>query len=150
MNMSANFFHSCVISLHYSFYVEALPVRVGHEGIDSSNLAKYPYWNFESTNLSMLSSYLDGPEFKHHNTERLECIGETVSINCDTLGRPTPDVFLYLNETLLKQTLRNLSHHFTLDSERKFGSYICFGNNTVGTVNVTSTFKMKCKILYKF
>ena len=79
--------------------------------------------------------------------ERLRCIGEKVSINCDAVGRPTPDVSLYQNGTLLNQSLSNLSHPFALDSECKFGSYTCVSNNTFGTVNVTTTFKMKRKVL---
>ena len=79
--------------------------------------------------------------------ERLRCIGENVSIKCNAVGRPTPDVFLYQNRTLLKQSLNNLSHHFALDSEGKFGAYTCVSNNTFGAVNVITTFKMKRKVL---
>ena len=89
----------------------------------------------------------DGPEFMHKSKESLGCIGENVSINCNAVSRPIPDVFLYQNGTLLKQSLSNLSHHFALDSEGKFGSYTCVSNSTFGTVNVTTTFKMKCKLL---
>ena len=95
----------------------------------------------------MLPYYTDGPEFIQNSKERLGCIGENVSINCNAVGRPTPDVVLYHNGTLLKQRLSNLSHHFALDSEGKFGAYTCVGNNTFGTVNVTTTFKMKRKVL---
>ena len=77
----------------------------------------------------------------------LGCIGENVSINCNAVGHPTPDLFLYQIGTLLKQSLSNLSHHFALESEGKFGIYTCVSNNTFGTVNVTTTFKMKCKLL---
>ena len=82
-----------------------------------------------------------------NSKERLGCIGETVSINCNAVGRQPPDVFLYQNGTLLKQSLRNLSHQFALDSEGKFGAYACVSNNTFGTGNVTTTFKMKRKVL---
>ena len=82
-----------------------------------------------------------------NSKERLGCIGENVSINCNAVGRPLPDVILYQNGTLLKQNLSNLSNYFALDSEGKFGSYTCVSNNTFGTVNVTTTFKMKRKIL---
>ena len=95
----------------------------------------------------MLLYHADGPEFLQTNKERLGCIGENVSINCNAVSRPTPDVFLYQNGSLLKQSLRNLSHHFALDSEDKFGAYTCVSNNTFGTVNVTTTFKMKRKAL---
>ena len=95
----------------------------------------------------MFPYYADGPEFMQDSKERLGCIGDNVSINCNAVGRPTPDVFLYQNGTLLKQSLSNLSHHIALDSEGKFGAYTCVGNNTFGTVNVTTTFKMKRKIL---
>ena len=95
----------------------------------------------------MFHYYADGPEFMQSTTERLGCIGENVSINCNAVGRPAPGVFLYQNETLLKQSLSNLSHHFALDSEGKFGAYTCVSNNTFGTVNVTTTFKMKRKAL---
>ena len=91
--------------------------------------------------------YADGPEFMQDSKERLGCIGENVSIKCNAVGRPLPDVFLYQNGTLLKQSLSSLSHHFALDSEGKFGAYSCVSNNTFGTVNVTTTFKMKCKVL---
>ena len=79
--------------------------------------------------------------------ERLGCIGENILIKCNAVGRPTPDVFLYQNGTLLKQSLNNLSHHFALDSEGNFGAYTCVSNNTFGAVNVTTTFKMKRKVL---
>ena len=79
--------------------------------------------------------------------ERLGCIGENASIKCNAVGRPTPDVFLYQNRTLLKQSMNNLSHHFALDSEGKFGAFTCVSNNTIGAVNVTTTFKMKHKVL---
>ena len=95
----------------------------------------------------MFPYYADGPEFMQDSQERLGCIGDNVSINCNAVGRPTPDVFLYQNGTLLKQSLRNLIHHIALDSEGKFGAYTCVSNNTFGTVNVTTTFKMKRKIL---
>ena len=95
----------------------------------------------------MFSYYADGPEFMQNSKERLGCIGENVSINCNAFGRPPPDVSLYQNGTLLKQSLSNLSHHFALDSEGKFGAYTCVSNNTFGTVNVTTTFKMKRKVL---
>ena len=95
----------------------------------------------------MFSYYADGAEFMHNSKERLGCISENVSINCNTVGRPTPDVFIYKNGTLLKQSLSNLSHHFALDSKGKFGAYTCVSNNTFGTVNVTTTFKMKRKVL---
>ena len=89
----------------------------------------------------------DGPEFMQDSKERLGCIGETVSINFNAVGRAAPDVLLYQNGTLLKQGLSNLSYHVALDSEGKFGVYTCVSNNTFGTVNVTITFKMKCKLL---
>ena len=95
----------------------------------------------------MFFCYSDAPEFIQKSVERLGCIGETVSIDCNADGHPTPDVFLYLNGTLLKQALTNLSYNVTLDSERKFGPYQCVANSTFGIVNVTSTFKMKGKIL---
>ena len=95
----------------------------------------------------MFSYYADGPEFVQNSNERLGCIGENVSINCNAVGCPTPDVFLYQNGTLLKESLSNLSHHFALDSEGKFGAYTCVSNSTFGTVNVTTTFTMKRKIL---
>ena len=95
----------------------------------------------------MFPYYADGPEFMQDSQERLRCIGEHVSINCNAVGRPKPDVFLYQNGTLLKQSLSNLSHHVALDSEGKFGVYTCASNNTFGTVNVTTTFNMKCKLL---
>ena len=95
----------------------------------------------------MLHYYADGPEFMQDSKQRLGCIGENVSMNCNTVGRPAPDVFLYQNGSLLKQSLRNLSHHFALESEDKFGAYICVSSNTFGTVNVTTTFKMKRKVL---
>ena len=89
----------------------------------------------------------DGPEIIENSKEKLGCIGEYVSINCNAVGRPPPDVFLYQNGTFLKQSLNNLSHHFALDFEGKFGAYTCVSNNTFGTVNVTTTFKMKRKVL---
>ena len=81
------------------------------------------------------------------STERLGCLGDTVSVNCSAVGRPAPAVFLYQNGTLMQQALNNLSYHFTLDSEWKFGAYTCVSNNRVGTANVTLTFKTKRKIL---
>ena len=72
-------------------------------------------------------------------------MGETVSLNCNAVGHPAPDVFLYLNGTLLKRALSNLSHHFILDTEGNFGAYTCVSSNMFGTVNVTSTLKMKRK-----
>ena len=95
----------------------------------------------------MFHYYADGPEFMHNSKDRLRCIGEHVSINCNAVSHPTPDVFLYQNGTLLKQSLSSLSHHIALDSEGKFGVYRCVSNNTFGTVNVTTTFKMKRKVL---
>ena len=95
----------------------------------------------------MFPYYADGPEFIQNSKERLGCIGENVSISCNAVGHPAPDVLLYQNGTLLKQSLSNLSHHFALDSEGKFGAYTCVSNNTFGTVNVTTTFKMKRKFL---
>ena len=95
----------------------------------------------------MFPYYADGPEFIQNSKERLGCIGENVSISCNAVGHPAPDVLLYQNGTLLKQSLSNLSHHFALDSEGKFGAYTCVSNNTFGTVNVTTTFKMKRKVL---
>ena len=95
-----------------------------------------------------MSYYADGPEFMQNSKERLGCIGENVSINCNAVGRPAPDVSLYQNGTLLKQSLSNLSYHFALDSESKFEAYTCVSNNTLGTVNVTITFKMKRKVLH--
>ena len=95
----------------------------------------------------MFPYYADGPEFLQSSKERLGCIGENVSINCNAVGSPTPDFFLYQIGTLLKQSLSNLSHHFALDSEGKFGAYTCVSNNTFGTVNVTTKFKMKRKVL---
>ena len=97
----------------------------------------------------MLSYYLDGPEFLESNTDRLVCIGESVSINCNAVGHPAPDVFLYLNGTLLNHALSNLRYNFTLDSAGKFRTYTCVSNNTFGTVNVTNTFIMKGKDLDK-
>ena len=102
---------------------------------------------FYCSNFSMFPYYTDGPEFMQNSKERLRCIGENVSINCNAVGRPAPDVSLYQNGTLLKQSLSNLSHHFVLDSEDKFGAYTCVSNNTFGTVNVSTTFKMKRKVL---
>ena len=90
----------------------------------------------------MFLYYADGPEFMQRSKERLGCIDDNVSINCNAVGRPKPDVFLYQTGTLLKQSLSNLSHHFALDSEGKFRAYTCVSNNTFGTVNVTITFKM--------
>ena len=95
----------------------------------------------------MFLYYADGPDFIQRSKERLGCIDDNVSINCNAVGRPKPDVFLYQTGTILKQSLSNLSHHFVLDSEGKFGAYTCVSNNTFGTVNVTITFKMKCKLL---
>ena len=95
----------------------------------------------------MFPYFADGPKFIQNSKERLRCIGEHVSINCNAVGRPTPDVFLYQNGTLLKQSFSNLSHHVALDSEGKFGVYTCVSNNTFGTVNVTTTFKKKCTLL---
>ena len=95
----------------------------------------------------MFPYYTDGPEFIQNSMKRLGCIGENVSIKCNAVGRPAPDVFLQQNGTLLKQSLSNLSHHIALDSEGKFGVYTCVSNNTFGTVNVTTTFKTKCKLL---
>ena len=96
----------------------------------------------------MFHYYADGPEFIQNSKDRLGCIGENVTITCNAVGRPTPDVFLYQNGTLLKQSLANLSHHFALDSEGKFGAYTCFSNNTFRTVNATTAFKMKRKVLH--
>ena len=95
----------------------------------------------------MFPYYADSPEFMQSSKERLGCIGENSSINCNAVSRPIPNVFLYQNGTLLKQSVSNLSHHFALDSEGKFGAYTCVSNNTFGTVNVTNTFKMKRKAL---
>ena len=95
----------------------------------------------------MFPYHADGPEFQQSSKERLGCIGENVSINCNAVGSPTPDVFLYQIGTLLKQSLSNLSHQFALDSEGKFGAYTCVSNNTFGTVNVTTKFKIKRKVL---
>ena len=95
----------------------------------------------------MFPHYADGPEFMQNSKERLGCIGENVAINCNAVGRPPPDVFLYQNGTLVKKSWSNLSHHFALVSEGKFGVYKCVSNNTFGTVNVTTTFKMKRKVL---
>ena len=81
------------------------------------------------------------------STERLACIGDTVSINCNAVGRPAPAVFLYQSGTLMHQALNNLSYYFTLDSEKKFGAYTCVSNNRFGTTNTTFTFKTKRKIL---
>ena len=95
----------------------------------------------------MFHCYADGPEFMQNSKDRLGCTGENVSITCNAVGRPTPDVFLYQNGTLLKQSLNNLSHHFALDFEGKFRAYTFVSNNTFGTVNVTTTIKMKRKVL---
>ena len=107
----------------------------------------WPLWSCDCSIFSMFHYYADGPGFMQNSKERLGCIGENVSINCNAVGRPTPDVFLYKNGTLLKQSLCNLSHHFALNSESKFGSYTCVSNSKFGTVNVTTTIKMKGKVL---
>ena len=130
-------FQCSIILYHYLLYTEALPVKQMYVHIGISIALPSPCSHY----------YADGPEFMQNSKERLGCIGENVSINCNAVGRPPPDVFLYQNETLLKQSLRNLSHHFALDSEGKFGVYTCVSNNTFGTVNVTTAFKMKRKVL---
>ena len=80
-----------------------------------------------------------------NNTEHQSCIGENVTIACNAIGRPIPDVLLYHNGSLLRRNAGSLSHPLLINSSSSFGSYICISNNSVGMVNVTTKFKTKRK-----
>ena len=84
------------------------------------------------------------------NTEYERCIGESVQIVCNAVGKPHPDVSLYLNGILLKRNSRNLTYDVLLNAKGEFGRYICVANNIVGTVNITTKIidKRKCIMYY--
>jgi len=84
-----------------------------------------------------------GPEFSQRSIEYQSCIGDNATIACNAIGRPPPDVSLYRNGSLLRMNTGILNHRLPFDSSSKFGSYICISNNTLGVVNITTTFKIK-------
>ena len=102
-----------------------------------------------SSHYSMAFFFLDGPEFSQRSIEYQSCIGDNATIACNAIGRPPPDVSLYRNGSLLRMNTGILNHRLPFDSSSKFGSYICISNNTLGVVNITTTFKIKRKFFYE-
>ena len=97
----------------------------------------------------ILTSFKDRPQFTQSSMEYGKCIGESTSITCTAVGRPTPDVLLYFNGSLLQMKLMNLTYQLQLGSANTFGRYVCVSNNTVGMANITTTFNMKCKFIHE-
>ena len=99
--------------------------------------------------ISILPSFKDRPQFTRSSTEHEKCIGESASIDCSAVGLPMPDVLLSFKGNVLQRKLMNLTYSLQLDSENNFGSYMCVSSNTIGTANVTTTFKLKRKFLHQ-
>ena len=99
--------------------------------------------------ISILISFIDGPQFTHNSTEYERCLGESALIMCSAVGRPMPDVSLHFNGNVLQRNLTNLTYQLQLDSANKFATYTCVGNSTVGTANITITFKKKSKCIHE-
>ena len=93
----------------------------------------------------MIPSVLDVPRFMENSKVYGKCIGENASILCNAVGSPMPVISLYLNGLLLASNVSGLRYHVAIDSYSKFGAYICRSKNSVGTVNITTTIKVKRK-----
>ena len=107
----------------------------------NTNLYHFPiFYRFSS---------IDGPEIEQNSTEYEQCKGTNARIVCSAVGQPFPDVLLQLNNNILIRNSSSLTYDFKLDTDAKFGSYVCVSNNTVGTVNVTTIIKSKRKLIIK-
>ena len=92
-------------------------------------------------------SFVASPRFLRNNTVLEMCMGGNIEIVCNAIGIPVPDVTLYIRGFRLQKSSANLTFSSELDNRMKFGTFICFSNNSEGIVNVTTIIKPRRKLI---